>query len=66
MILSEIVAAAETASSVLKVLAPAAEAVVAWFKGGPEPAIFASYPSELKSIAALERARYRSRHKLEP
>ncbi len=63
---AEIVAAADTAASILKVLAPAAEQVVAWFKGGPEPTFFTGYPSELKSVAALERARYRAAHKMEP
>lgn len=60
---AELAQAADVAASVLKVLAPAAEEVVAWFKGGPEPAIFAAYPSELKSLAALERAKYRAAHK---
>lgn len=62
---AELAQAADTAASVLKVLAPIAEEVVAWFKGGPEPTAFASYPSELKSVAALERARYRARHQLD-
>lgn len=62
---AEIAAAADTAASVLRVLAPAAEEVVAWFRGGPEPTVFASYPTELKSVAALERARYRAKHQLE-
>lgn len=65
MTAEEIEQDAGVAASVLKVLAPAAEEVVSWFKGGPEPTFFAAYPSELKSIAALERARYRAAHKMD-
>jgi hypothetical protein len=56
----ELISAADKTASVLKVLAPAAEQVAAWLEGGPEPEIFATYPSELKSIAALERLKYRA------
>jgi hypothetical protein len=61
MNLGELISAADKTASVLKVLAPAAEQVAAWLDGGPEPEVFATYPSELKSIAALERMRYRAR-----
>lgn len=63
---AEIARGVDTASSVLKVLAPIAEQVIAWFEGGPEPTVFATYPSELKSVVALERARYRNAHRLDP
>ena len=62
---AELVKSVDTMASVLKVLAPAAEEVVAWFKGGPEPAVFSAYPSEQKAVAALERARYRAAHRLD-
>lgn len=61
MNIGQLIDAADKTASVLKILAPAAEAVAGWLDGGPEPEIFAHYPSELKSIAALERARYRAR-----
>ena len=63
---AEITQGVDTAASVLKVLAPAAEAVMAWFKGGQEFEFLADYPSELKSVAALERARYRAAHRMDP
>jgi hypothetical protein len=62
MNIGELISAADKTASVLKVLAPVAEQVAAWLEGtGPEPEVFATYPSELKSIAALERMKYRAR-----
>lgn len=61
MNIGQLVGAAEKTASVLKVLAPVAEQVASWLDGGPEPEVFASYPSELKSVAALERMKYRAR-----
>lgn len=58
---AELLKDAETAESVLKVLEPAVKEVLAWFQGGPAPAAIKDYPSELQSVAALERARYRAR-----
>ena len=55
------IAELERAASVLRILAPVAEQVSAWLDGGPEPEILATYPSELQSIAALERFKYRAR-----
>jgi len=57
----QLIEGADKTASVLKVLEPLAEQVGAWLEGGPEPEIFATYPSELKSIAAMERAKYRAR-----
>lgn len=59
-------AAAEQSASVLKILEPHASEVAAWLEGGPEPSVLASYPSELQSVAALERARYRARKSERP
>jgi hypothetical protein len=61
MNVGELISAADKTASVLKVLAPIAEQVADWLDGGPEPELFATYPSELKSIAALERMKYRAR-----
>lgn len=61
MTIGELISAADKTASVLKVLAPVAEEVAAWLDGGPEPAVFSTYPSELKSIAALERMKYRAK-----
>jgi hypothetical protein len=61
MNLGDLISAADKTASVLKILAPAAEQVAGWLDGGPEPEIFAHYPSELKSTAALERAKYRAK-----
>ena len=66
MTFAEMVAAADKASSVLKVLEPIATEVAAWLEGGPEPSILATYPSELQSVAALERAKYRARKSERP
>lgn len=54
-------AAADQASSVLKILEPVATEVAAWLEGGPEPTYVSNLPSELQSVAALERAKYRAR-----
>lgn len=63
-ILSSIAKAGESiekASAVLRVLGPVVEQVDHYIHGdGPEPAIFAQLP-ELRSPAALERARVRAR-----
>jgi hypothetical protein len=58
---ADAVKGAETALSVAKVLAPIAEKVVNWFEGGSEPPELLAMPAELRSVAALERARYRAR-----
>lgn len=61
MNVGELINAADKTVAVLRVLAPIAEQVADWLDGGPEPEVFATYPSELKSIAALERMKYRAR-----
>jgi hypothetical protein len=62
----EIIAAAEKASSVLKILEPVANEVATWLEGGAEPSYIANLPSELQSVAALERAKYRARKSERP
>ena len=66
MNVGELINAADKSASVLKVLEPVAEQVAAWLEGGPEPEVFATYPSELKSVAALERLKYRARTQKQP
>lgn len=61
MSFADAVKGAETAISVAKILAPIAEKVVHWFEGGPEPSELLAMPPELRSEAALERAKYRAR-----
>ncbi len=56
-----LITAAERMASVLRVLGPVAEQVESYlFGGGPEPALFEALP-ELRSPAALERAKQRAR-----
>lgn len=61
MTVAEIIAAADKASSVLKILEPVANEVATWLEGGPMPDYVTNLPTELQSVAALERAKYRAR-----
>jgi len=66
MTVADLIGSAEKTASVLKILQPIAEEVASWLEGGPEPDLLKTYPSELQSVAALERAKYRARKSERP